>query len=84
MTATCMRLPVRTQLAWEALARPRALGRRAHALLLLTNGRRSLRELRRLLGEDPDELVARLCAQGYLQDATRTETAAVDEDALGA
>lgn len=60
----------RTLHAWQALARPDGLGldRRAHTLLLLANGRRTLRELSRLLDEDVSEAAMRLAAQGYLQD----------------
>ncbi len=60
----------RTPQAWQALARPDGpgLGRRAHTLLLLANGRRTLRELSRLLDEDVSEAAWHLCAQGYLQD----------------
>ena len=60
----------RTPHAWQALARPDGLGldRRAHTLLLLANGRRTLRELSRLLDEDVREAARTLVAQGYLQD----------------
>ena len=60
----------RTLHAWQALARPDGLGldRRAHTLLLLANGRRTLRELSRLLDEDVSEAARQLAAQGYLQD----------------
>lgn len=60
----------RTPQAWQALARPEGpgLGRRAHTLLLLANGRRTLRELSRLLDEDVSELARHLCTQGYLHD----------------
>lgn len=68
----------RTPSAWQALARPDGLGldRRAHTLLLLANGRRTLRELSRLLDEDASEPAHRLAALGYLQD---TRAAAVAE-----
>ena len=60
----------RTPHAWQALARPDGLGldRRAHTLLLLANGRRTLRELSRLLDEDVREAARTLVAEGYLQD----------------
>ncbi len=57
----------KTSKAWEALALPDLVGRRAHALLLMANGRRSERELAELLGEDIEELAQRLRQQGYLQ-----------------
>lgn len=60
----------RTPQGWQALARPDHLGRRAHTLLLLANGRRTLRELSRLLDEDVSEPAQRLAAQGLLQDAS--------------
>lgn len=59
----------KTPRAWEALARPDGLDRRAHTLLLMANGRRSLRELSRLLDEDVQDLAFRLSNQGYLQDS---------------
>jgi len=57
----------KTPKAWDALARPDLIGRRAHTLLLMANGRRSDRELSELLGEDIDELAHGLAEQGYLQ-----------------
>lgn len=57
----------KTPKAWEALARPDLVGRRAHTLLLMANGRRSERELAELLGENIDELAHGLREQGYLQ-----------------
>lgn len=60
-------LYLKTPRAWEALARRDGLGRRAHTLLLMANGRRSLRELSRLLDEDVRDLASQLAAQGYLQ-----------------
>jgi len=57
----------KTPKAWEALSRPDLIGRRAHALLLMANGRRSERELAQLLGENIDELAHGLRQQGYLQ-----------------
>lgn len=59
----------KTPKAWEALARPDLIGRRAHTLLLMANGRRSARELSQLLGENIDELAHGLREQGYLQTA---------------
>lgn len=57
----------KTPKAWEALALPDLVGRRAHALLLMANGRRSERELAELLGEDIEDLAHHLRQQGYLQ-----------------
>jgi hypothetical protein len=57
----------KTPKAWEALPRPHLVGRRAHSLLLLANGRRSARELSALLGTDVSDLTERLVQQGYLQ-----------------
>ena len=71
----------KTAQAWEALARPDAIDRRAHTLLLMANGRRSLRELSRLMDADVSDLAITLLAQGYLQDTAATPTTDVDEDA---
>ena len=57
----------KTPKAWEALSRPDLVGRRAHSLLLMANGRRSERELSALLGTDVHELTEGLLQQGYLQ-----------------
>lgn len=57
----------KTSKAWEALSRPDLISRRAHALLLMANGRRSERELTQLLGENINELAQGLLQQGYLQ-----------------
>ncbi len=75
------KLYTKTPRAWEALARPDALDRRAHTLLLMANGRRSLTELSRLLGEDVHELAHRLAAQGYLQDPQMPVLAEADDEA---
>lgn len=64
--ATIQRI-AKTPKAWEALARPDLIGRRAHTLLLMANGRRSERELAQLLGEDIGELAHGLSTEGYLQ-----------------
>lgn len=69
----------KTSKAWDALASPDIIGRRAHGLLLLANGRRSERELSHLLGEDHlQELADRLVKQGFLQSVPFT--AQVDSD----
>lgn len=60
----------KTPKAWEALSQPGLIGRRAHTLLLMANGRRSDRELADLLGEDIDELAHGLREQGYLQNTS--------------
>lgn len=57
----------KTPKAWEALSRPDLVGRRAHSLMLLANGRRSKRELSALLGDDVSDLAQGLLQQGYLQ-----------------
>ncbi|MBN9371388.1 hypothetical protein JNX00_10245 [Hydrogenophaga sp. YM1] len=74
-------LYTKTPRAWEALARPDGLDRRAHTLLLMANGRRSLRELSRLLDEDVHELARRLTAQGYLLDNQAPALADADDEA---
>jgi hypothetical protein len=56
----------KTPKAWDVLARPQPMDRRARALLLMANGRRSERELSLLLGEDVGDLARRLQHQGYL------------------
>lgn len=71
----------KTPRAWDALARPDGLDRRAHTLLLMANGRRSLRELSRLLGEDVHEPARRLAAQGYLQDIQLPVLTEADDEA---
>ncbi len=71
----------KTPRAWEALARPDVVGRQAHTLLLMANGRRSEQELALLLGNDVRDLLHRLQRQGYLHCANST-TAAEDDDAL--
>lgn len=60
----------KTSKAWDALSRPDLIGRRAHSLLLMANGRRSERELSALLGSDVSELTEGLLQQGYLQPVT--------------
>ncbi|MFM6985062.1 MAG: hypothetical protein ACKOXQ_00280 [Hydrogenophaga sp.] len=57
----------RTPKAWEVLSRPDLIGRRAHTLLLMANGRRSEHELAGLLGEDIRDMADGLSDQGYLQ-----------------
>lgn len=59
----------KTPKAWEALSRPDLIGREAHTLLLMANGRRSEKELSLLLGDDVSELTFGLRQQGYLQTA---------------
>lgn len=57
----------KTAKAWDMLVQPARIGRCAHSLLLLANGRRSEQELSLLLGIDVALLVRDLQAQGYLQ-----------------
>jgi hypothetical protein len=57
----------KTPKAWDALALPGQIGRQAHSLLLMANGRRSEKELSMLLGNDVSELAHGLLLQGYLQ-----------------
>jgi len=57
----------KTPKAWDALSRPDLIGRKAHTLLLMANGRRSEKELSMLLGDDVSELAHGLQQQGYLQ-----------------
>ena len=57
----------KTPKAWAALAQPALLGRLAHTLVLMANGRRSLRELSLLTGTDASEVAHRLREQGYLE-----------------
>lgn len=72
----------KTPRAWEALARPDVVGRQAHTLLLMANGRRSEQELALLLGVDVSELLHRLQQQGYLQCTAPASSAEADDDAL--
>ncbi len=81
--STTIRRYAKTPEAWEALARPDIVGRRAHTLLLMANGRRSELELSRLLGEDISALAECLQQRGLLQDSTWASSAATtEEDAL--
>lgn len=73
----------KTPKAWKALTRPDLLGRRAHTLLLMANGRRSEQELSLLLGGNVSELAHSLRTQGYLRGndptvRTLNEDTAVD------
>ncbi|MGV3728553.1 hypothetical protein [Hydrogenophaga sp.] len=70
----------KTTRAWDALARPDLLGREAHTLLLMANGRRSEEELGRLLGEDVSGLLEWLHQQGYLQCTQPAHTVETDDD----
>ncbi|MCU0761864.1 MAG: hypothetical protein MUF76_02520 [Hydrogenophaga sp.] len=71
----------KTQRAWEALARPDRVGRRAHTLLLMANGRRSAHELSMLLGSDIAELAEQLLTEGYLTLTPAKVISDMDEDA---
>ena len=57
----------KTPKAWATLAQPALLGRLAHTLVLMANGRRSLRELSLLTGANIAEVAYGLCQQGYLE-----------------
>lgn len=57
----------KTAKAWDMLVQPARMGRCAHSLLLLANGRRSEQELSLLLGTDVSGLARDLQADGYLQ-----------------
>lgn len=59
----------KTPRAWQAIARRDFVGREAHTLLLMVNGRRSDQEIARLLGADVKLLLQDLEQQGYLQHA---------------
>lgn len=72
----------KTTMAWEALSRPDAVGRQAHTLLLMANGRRSEQELSLLLGSDVSELVYGLMEKGYLQNTAAALQPEADDDAL--
>ena len=61
--------PQRTDQAWRLLPHPQTLGRKAHALLLLANGQRSLSELSLLVGVNVAPLARQLMDQGLLQHA---------------
>jgi len=56
----------KTPKAWASLAQPSIVGRLAHTLVLMANGRRSLRELSLLTGTDITEQAALLQKAGYL------------------
>lgn len=70
----------KTPKAWEALSRPDLIGRQAHTLLLMANGRRSEKELSLLLGGDVSDLAFGLRQQGYLQ-TTAMVVLSEDDDA---
>lgn len=72
----------KTAMAWEALSRPDTVGREAHTLLLMANGRRSEQELSLLLGADVRELAYGLMERGYLQNMAPSWQPETDDDAL--
>lgn len=72
----------KTNMAWEALSRPDTVGRQAHTLLLMANGRRSEQELSLLLGSDVSELAYGLMQKGYLQNMAAVLQPEADDDAL--
>jgi hypothetical protein len=57
----------KTPKAWATLAQPALIGRLAHTLVLMANGRRSLRELSLLTGTDVTEQAFLLHQAGYLE-----------------
>ncbi len=71
----------KTPMAWEALSRPDAVGRQAHTLLLMANGRRSEQELSLLLGSDVSELAYGLMEKGYLLNSAALFQPEADDDA---
>lgn len=64
-SSTCL---AKTGRAWEMLPYPELLGRRAHTLMLLANGRRSLRELSLLVGDDVMPMAHELVNEGLLHE----------------
>lgn len=68
----------KTPKAWAALARPTLLGRLPHTLVLMANGRRSLRELSMLTGTNVAEVACELCQKGYLEAQEPTVAPAFD------
>lgn len=74
----------KTSRAWDALARPDVVGRQAHTLLLMANGRRSEMELSRLLGDDVSGLLQNLQQQGFLHCTTTAAIGADDDTAEAA
>jgi hypothetical protein len=72
----------KTTRAWDALARPDLVGRQAHTLLLMANGRRSEQELGLLLGSDVRGLLQRLQQQGYLQCPALAMAPEPDDDTV--
>lgn len=72
----------KTNMAWEALSRPDTVGRQAHTLMLMANGRRSEQELSLLLGSDVSELAYGLMQKGYLQNMAAVLQPEADDDAL--
>lgn len=63
-SAACL---AKTRRAWDVLPYPQLVGRRAHTLMLLANGRRSLRELSLLVGDDVTPIAHELLSEGLLQ-----------------
>lgn len=70
----------KTPKAWDALSRPDVLGRQKHSLLLMANGRRGVRELSLLLGEDISHLAGQMLKMGYLQRSGQAIVVDVDEE----
>ena len=72
----------KTNMAWEALSRPDTVGRQAHSLLLMANGRRSEQELSLLLGTDVSELAFGLMQKGFLHNMAAVVPPEADDDSL--
>ena len=72
---TCL---AKTRRAWELLPFPHVLGRQAHSLILLANGRRSLHELSLLFGDDVAPVARQLLDTGLLQLQTPSEAPPAD------
>ena len=82
MIQTTARRYAKTNMALESLSRPDAVGRQAHTLLLMANGRRSEQELSLLLGTDVSELAYGLMEKGFLQNTAAVVQPDPDEDTL--
>lgn len=63
-SSTCL---AKTGRAWDMLPYPQLMGRQAHTLMLLANGRRSIKELSLLVGDDVTPIAHELVSEGYLQ-----------------
>ena len=75
-----LRRYAKTPRAWQAIARRDFVGREAHTLLLMANGKRTDQEIARLLGADVTPLLQDLEQQGYLQYAAILVPETDDDD----